>query len=164
MRNRKHQMLALLAVIFAYVLLFSNVKQNVSYTHEFKVPASNLWGIVSDFSSAKVFGKTDLKFEFEGKGVGAKRTMIFPNGFRIIEVLKEIDDAKMVLKYSIINSMQLPYKDYMATVSIVTKDENTCILLETVDYKTKIWKRKSAKQSLLYFMEMGFENLEKTLG
>lgn len=163
MRNKKKYMFLGLIIIFLSVVLLSETKETISHKKDFPVSASALWSSVGNFASVDAFGKSDLKFEFNGTGVGMTRTIIFPNGFRIMEKLEGLDNDKKILRYSIFNNSKLPYKDYKGTLSVIAKDEKSCMLQEDVTFKTKIWKKKMAKKALLYFISTTFDNLEKNI-
>ena len=149
--------LAVLIVLVVISGLFIETSDELSHQKEFSVSAADLWKTLGNFEDMSGFEKANVKFEFKGTGPGRTRSMIFPNGYRFTEKLESLDHEKMIFRYSVVNSPELPYYDYYGQLSVTPVDENSCMVRWDARYKTRLWKKISTKKMLSTFIDTAFK-------
>ncbi len=99
----------------------------VHVTHDFAVPADNLWKILGDFSNLSWVPLVD-HHEFKGEGPGMERHMFLDETFAIVERLESLDEATRTVQYSIPVNNPLPIADYFATMTVHESGPDACQL------------------------------------
>lgn len=99
-------------------------------------PVDRVWKQLGNFSGIKPGPGIDA-VEYTGEGVGMTRNMRLTNG-TVIEQLNHHDPAKKTFSYSIINDdSPLPFKNYSATVKLLTNDDDSTTVEWTGTFEPK---------------------------
>jgi carbon monoxide dehydrogenase subunit G len=85
---------------------------------EVDAPADAIWALLADFGAPQVLARTIEACELHGHGVGAVR-VISARGLSIHERLLELDEAKLRMRYEILDSGDMPAVGMTAYLSTV---------------------------------------------
>ena len=83
-------------------------------------PAPEVWRVLRRFGDLSwALGHGIASFEATGSGVGMRRTAIAPlDGGRIVEELPALDDADMLVEYTIVEGELPGLRDYVARAQV----------------------------------------------
>jgi hypothetical protein len=97
---------------------------NASVKHVFNVAADQLWDLIGDFGDTKKWsGSPPEACVSSGQGVGALRTLTFPDGRQIVDRLDAVGER--TYSYSVVTS-PLPVSSYSATMAVSPIDATSC--------------------------------------
>ena len=101
----------------------------VRVSKQINVPAKKAWDALSSFRGIENYSPIASSTTF-GKGKGATRTCIMPDGAKINEILNFAEDSKMEMQY-IITDGPFPITNYVSDVKVTEVDtENSNITWE----------------------------------
>lgn len=88
---------------------------------EIVAPIEKVWDIVADF------GKVDrwipeVKCSIEGRGIGALRTILYPDGRSVCERLERFEPEKMLVAYSMVSGGVSPLQGGQAVLQLRPSD------------------------------------------
>ncbi|MEL7006672.1 MAG: SRPBCC family protein, partial [Bacteroidota bacterium] len=100
------------------------VTSAISVKETINIPTEPAWEILSAFKGIEEFSPI-AKSHVEGKGVGAKRICIMPDGMQIKELLTKVDHDLMEMEYQIIE-VPLPIENYRTVLRVTPKSSDSC--------------------------------------
>ncbi len=105
-------------------------KANVTKT--INVSADKAWANLSSFRGIEHISPI-ARSVVEGEGEGTTRTCYMPDDARIDEALTKVDNETLTMQY-IITEGPFPFSDYVSTVKITPKGDNSCEIHWSADY------------------------------
>ena len=104
----------------------------VNVTKTINIPAQTAWDKLASFSGIENFSPIERSV-VEGKGVGAKRSCFLPDNVEIKEELTKLDNTNMEFEYVILSG-PFPISDYVSTVKITSKGEESSQISWTANF------------------------------
>jgi hypothetical protein len=151
--------------IFVASLLPANAQESAtvsfSTSRVYQVAATGLWAVVGDFCIIKRFEGYGMRVEIDGSGIGMTRSLVYTNGFRIVERLVALDNPGMTLTYSVVDNPALSYTNYCGILSVKPDTADRSILSWAVTFDPQAGKGQASLKGILMFAEAFFNNIAK---
>ncbi len=91
-------------------------------------PAAKVFAVLSDFGGLESWNKGIESCQVEGEGVGAVRTLGMAGGLALQERLEALDEGSLSYSYAIVGDPPLPFREYLATVTVEADGEEACLV------------------------------------
>jgi hypothetical protein len=124
-------------------------------------PVEKVWAILREFGDLR-WGNIQGTV-LEGEGVGCVRVFTATGGLVVRERLESLDDAAHSLSYTLLDSPELPWTDYLAHIRLTEVDGHTHL-----DWHARFEPRNVAPEQaqgiVRAIFENGIHNLKRTTG
>lgn len=115
--------------VFPYVQPANKKTFSITRTAELSAPASEVWSLIGKFGQP--WHPLVVEIKTQGAGLGELRTLQTVDGRMITERLIGLDNAKMMMKYTLVSG--LPADQYEGVLTVAPKGAG-CVLSWTVNY------------------------------
>ncbi|HSV52989.1 MAG TPA: SRPBCC family protein [Burkholderiaceae bacterium] len=85
--------------------------------HEIAAPADRAWDIAGDFERVDRW-IPEVKCTVEGRGIGARRTLTYPDGRWVCERFDRFEPVAMLIGYSIVGGGVMPLQDLRVVLQL----------------------------------------------
>lgn len=135
--------------------------QNVEINAIIPASAYEVWDLVSDFGGLDKFVEAVEKCTVDGQGTGAVRTLTLQDGGKVEEKLESLDNDKMVLEYSILNS-PMPIKNYKGRMEVNKLNDTQSEFTWSSTFEAEDGTEKEMKKAFSGLYSVGVEGLTAT--
>jgi hypothetical protein len=98
---------------------------HVSASGTIRAPAGTVWATVADFGTVATYLPSVVECRLEGTGIGTRRVLTTAEGGRVVSVLTELDEERLVMGYRIAESA-LPFDEYTSRVGVRATGPGRC--------------------------------------
>ncbi len=105
-----------LAAFSVSALAHGPTPQKIDNRIVIKAEPAKVWAMIKDYSKAEAWMPTVESTKVEKKGADTVRTLTLKNGGKVIEKVKEVDDADMKIKFEFISGG--PVTNYNPYISV----------------------------------------------
>jgi len=133
----------------------------VSMKTHLDAPADRIWDLVGRFNGLPDWHPMIAKSELEGGG--ERRVLSLPNGSKVVEELRDLDDGSHTLVYAIVDS-PLPVMNYTATIRVVPDEDNSGCTVEWSSSFDAEGDPNAAIQAVERLYRSGLDNLQRMFG
>jgi len=134
-------------------------------SHDFAVPAADVWALLEDFGNLAAWWPTDgpvkiARVEKEGEGVGMVRHIHHVGvPVPLSEKLEYLDPAERVLKLSIVGTLPPGMQSYHGTGAVVETGPESCRMDYSAEVATDSGKEKEVEGFLRFAWSLMFKGL-----
>jgi len=133
----------------------------VSVSKQINVPAKKVWNALSSFRGIENYSPI-ASSTTSGKGKGATRTCVMPDGAKINEILNFADDSKMEMQY-IITDGPFPITNYVSDVKVTEVDPTISNVTWECTFESSSEVEEEMKSLFVGFYNVIIESLETYL-
>lgn len=133
--------------------------QEVKINGTINISADRVWGLVSDFGGLDIFVEAVEECTVKGQGTGAVRTLTLQDGGKVEEKLESLDNDKMVLEYSIVES-PMPIKNYRGRMEVNKLSDTTSEFTWSSTFEAGDGTENEMKKALAGLYSVGVEGLK----
>jgi len=125
------------------------------------VPAKNVWKALSSFQGIENYSPI-VSSRTKGKGKGATRTCVMPDGTEINEILSFVEDDKMEMQYRITNG-PFPIANYISNIKVSEATEFSSDVTWKCEFESSPEVKEEMESLFSGFYNVIIENLETYL-
>lgn len=134
---------------------------DVSMKTHLNAAAADVWKVVGQFNGLPDWNPLIQTSELEGGG--QRRQLSLPDGSRVVEDLKHLDDDSYHMTYAIVDS-PLPIANYQSDLKIIPDSDGTGCTVEWSSSFDAEGDPNAAVKAIQGIYQAGLENLKKMYG